>query len=94
VWHASIAGPGLSRATRRRWALKALRGVGEPGAQWEEVGAVAYHVRRRLRPDEALTVGPVRDLRGTLEGHVRWEALRDELPPAVWPMAVAEVGRM
>lgn len=94
MWHASVAGPGLSRATRRRLALKALRGVGDPGAQWEDARDVAYHIRRRLDAAEALEVGPVRDLRGTLEGRARFEALRYELPPAVWPMAVDEVGRI
>jgi hypothetical protein len=91
VWHASVAAPGLSRSTRRRLALKALRGVGDPGAQWEDARELAYHVRRRLRPAEAVGID-VRDLRGTAEGRDRWRLLRAELPPQVWPLAEEELG--
>jgi hypothetical protein len=91
VWHASVAGPDLSSSTRRRLAFKALRGVGDPAAQWEERRPVAHHVRRRLRAEEAVDVGPVRDLRGTAEGRARFEALRLELPAAVWRIALEEL---
>jgi len=91
VWHASVAGPGLSPRGRRRLALHALRGVGDPAAQWEETRPIATHVRRRVTPAEALEVGAVRDLRGTAEGHARWDAIRHELAPAVYALAAAEL---
>jgi hypothetical protein len=71
VWHASCAGKG-SRTTLRSAALVALSGVGrsETG-QWEEWTGRAFHVRRRLSPDEEQLVGPVVDIRGTPEADER-----------------------
>jgi hypothetical protein len=56
------------------------------------MGRVAMHVRRRLRDEEAMQVEPVRDLRGTVEGMARYQALRDQLPAAVIPLARQELG--
>jgi hypothetical protein len=92
VWHASVSAPGLPARAMRRLALKAVRGVGDPAAEWHEARAVAHHVRRRLTACEAEAVGPVRDLRGTPEGWARWAALRSELPRMVWPLAIEELG--
>ena len=79
-------------AVRRKLALKALRGVGDPAHEWHEPRPVAYHVRRRVTDAEGGHIGPVCDLRGTAEGRDRWRLLRDELPPAVWPLALEELG--
>jgi len=92
VWHASVSGPGLPDRITRRLASKALRGVGDPRHEWHETGHVAYHVRRRLTEREAAHVSPVADLRGTLEARARWAALHAELPPAVWRVALEELG--
>ena len=91
VWHASIGGPGLSARARRRLAHKALAGVGDLAHQWEEDRPMAYHVRRRLTPEEAQRTGPVVDLRSTEEGRARYERMLPELPPTVWRMATEEV---
>jgi hypothetical protein len=92
VWHASVAGPTLSPRARRRLAAHALRGVGDPAAEWVEVRPIATHVRRRVTVAEGAEVGPVRDLRGTAEGRARWQAIRFELPARVWPLAREELG--
>ena len=52
---------------------------------------MAYHVRRRLTPEEAQRTGPVVDLRSTEEGRARYERMLPELPPTVWRMATEEV---
>jgi hypothetical protein len=52
----------------RARALDALHRVGSPlRGQWDEVlpGGSAFHVRRRLTPEEEAIVGPVIDIRGT-----------------------------
>jgi len=91
VWHASISAPGVPARVARRLAVKALRGVGDPGAEWHEARPLAHHVRRRLTAAEAAHVAPVADLRGTPEGEARWRAVRAELPAAVWRMALEEL---
>lgn len=89
MWHASVSAP---TGIRRRLARKALRGVGDLTAEWEDLRQVAYHVRRRLTPAEAGCVGGVRDLRGTAEGRERWERLKHAVPSQVWRMALEEIG--
>jgi hypothetical protein len=68
----------------RAEAFGALRGVGDPNlGQWEEDTGRAYHVRRRLTPGEAHLVGPVVDIRGTVEQARRFAIMRAVLPPGL-----------
>lgn len=70
--------------TLRRMALGALSGVGdETLGQWEAMGQTAFHVRRRLTPDEEAQVGAVVDVRGTPEGDRRRRPFAG-LVPAGW----------
>lgn len=74
VWHSSAASTrlALSKESLKRAALKALEGVGDPKlGEWKEWTGYAFHVRRRLSADEQRQVGPVVDVRGTLEGQHR-----------------------
>jgi hypothetical protein len=79
VWHASAA-----HAPERR--LKAtvvdeLAGVGDAGlGEWHEWSGKAYHVRRRLSEDEQKLVGPVIDIRGTVEATMRLMPVQRILP--------------
>jgi hypothetical protein len=93
VWHASVS---VAREVpwkfARKLALKALAGVGAAElGQWEERGRVAYHIRRRLSPEEAAIVGEVCDLRGTLEATARFERIKKELPFPALAMAYEEL---
>lgn len=82
VWHASVAGPGLGRAELRRVALRQLDGVGAPLlGQWNEMTGKAFHVRRRVRPEEEAIVGPMLDIRGTSAVTERLAPVRPWLPP-------------
>ena len=49
--------------------------------QWIEANPDVYHIKRRLNPDEAALVGPLRDIRGTEEARLLLEPLRHLLPP-------------
>jgi hypothetical protein len=62
---------------------KVLAGVGDGKlGEWEEVGEVAYHLRRRLTEREMKAGGilGVEDVRGTNEHERRVEAVRPFLP--------------
>jgi hypothetical protein len=79
VWHASVAHAPKDLA--RKVALGALGSVGSRLlGQWEEWSGFAYHVRRRLRPEEQEITGPVLDIRGTDEA-ARRIAANPLLPP-------------
>lgn len=86
VWHAS--GCGWSDIESQTIALSALRGVGDASlGEWRERGSRGiYHVRRRLTDAERVTVGDVRDIRGTPEEAQRMGALFAALPPHVRAM--------
>lgn len=81
VWHSSAAAVGRRprRDELRALALAWLAGVGDRSQEWHEWSGYAYHVRRRLTPEEQLAVGDVMDLRGTLEGLARFEAVKDRI---------------
>lgn len=67
----------------RRAALNAVKGVGDTTlGQWEEWSGTAYHVRRRLSPDEQSLVGDMVDVRGTEEAIRRHAAVKMYLPPS------------
>lgn len=69
MWHASVRAD--NSGVRRRSAVKALTGVGAKGlGEWHEDRPGAYHIRRRLRPNEERIIGPAKDLRGTVEAQV------------------------
>lgn len=57
----------LSRVWLRVAALQALEGVGDNRHEWEEWTGRAFHIRRRLTPEEQEYVGPAVDIRGTDE---------------------------
>jgi hypothetical protein len=84
VWHASVAGmPGLalSEHTLAGQARRALEGVGDPSlGEWEEWTGFAFHLRRRLNLHEEAAVGPVIDVRGTVEGRRRLGAVERYIP--------------
>ena len=95
VWHASISpirDTGLPTSVNvrllvdalRSMALSVLAGVGDPAHQWEELGTIAFHLRRRLTPAETAVTGPVVDVRGTWEATKRQARMRRILPPGVW----------
>jgi hypothetical protein len=66
----------------RRCALDALKGVGDREcAQWEDWSGYAYHVKRRLTPEEQEYVGEALDIRGTEEAIKRHAAVMRFLPP-------------
>ena len=95
VWHVSVAPrvTGLGEVACARRARHVLDGLGDPAAgEWSEWTGAAYHLRRRLTVDEAVRVGPVRDIRGTPEARRRARALGrylDVIPAAV---VAAELG--
>lgn len=84
VWHASAAPwPGYwpDRAKCELWARAALEGVGDSDrGEWVEWSGRAFHVRRRLTDAEDGLVGPVVDVRGTLEAERRLARVRHRLP--------------
>ena len=86
VWHCSVA-PLRKVPTKvlERIALKELEGVGAPisGGEWREFTGRAFHIRRRLAPDEEALVGPVVDIRNTEEAKIRWERTKLVLPVGV-----------
>jgi hypothetical protein len=93
VWHASAAAlPGivLTEVELREQALKVLKGVGDPDmGQWEEMSDKAYHVRRRVTPQEAPGLTVV-DVRKTQEALERFEQMRLYLPRQLIPRALEE----
>jgi len=86
VWHASVRDPTgrLSADALEARAREELAGVGDPSlGEWMELGDVGVlHIRRRLSVDEAPSVGPVVDVRGTWEATRRLNRVRRYLPPA------------
>lgn len=77
VWHASAQDPRGMRGSLEL-ALLALRGVGDASeGEWIEPGSrgTIMHAQRRLSEAEGERVGPLRDLRGSLEEHSRLKAL-------------------
>lgn len=82
VWHASVSSQRLHLPDDelRRIALDLLKGLGDAAlGQWDERGASALHVRRRLSEAEAELIGPVVDVRGTEEAGRRLLSVRDHL---------------
>lgn len=81
MWHSSAANPKLHRYELRVRAMNALEGVGDKMlGEWEEWTGKAYHVRRRLSPEEEAVIGPAIDVRGTREALERVEALLAKSP--------------
>lgn len=77
VWHCSVRHP--SREKAKALARAGLDGVGDPVlGEWEEWHK-SFHLRRRLSAEEAKSIGPVVDIRGTIEAWSRFDAL----PPLV-----------
>jgi hypothetical protein len=78
VWHVSAAPirewslGEYPRDSLKAFALKALGNVGdELLGQWEEYTRYAFHIRRRLSSSEEASIGPVIDIRCTLEAERR-----------------------
>lgn len=81
MWHVSVAHQKLAK--RREIAERALYGVGDRRlGQWRENRGRAYHIRRRLTDNEAALVGPLLDIRNTIEADGRARAVALHLPPA------------
>lgn len=85
-----VHGHASTQALRQR-CLVALAGVGDPSAQWEEWTGRAYHIRRRLTPEEQSVTGPVLDIRGTPEAQHRFDAVARELPAPARRLAAVEL---
>jgi hypothetical protein len=62
-------------------ALKALEGVGDRTHEWHEWSGFAYHIRRRLTPEEVHWPEEVRDIRGTPEAEARYRRMAAILGP-------------
>lgn len=77
VWHASVApgSSGLIVGVRRALEAEArhqLAGLGDPSlGEWTEWTGQAFHLRRRLNDREQASVGPVVDVRRTVEARRR-----------------------
>lgn len=83
MWHASISSHGVAVPVDalRRAAHAELAGVGDSTlGEWEEVGEVAFHLRRRLTPAEQAHVGPAVDVRGTWEATKRRSRVERWIP--------------
>lgn len=92
VWHASVAGS-VIRAVLEREALRQLTGVGDASqGEWREMGDHAFHVRRRLSVAEQKAVGPVADIRCTLEARDRASRLGSRLLLAGPEVLAEELG--
>jgi len=95
VWHASVAptaGQIVLKPTLHARALKALEGVGDRQHEWHEWTGHAYHIRRRLTPEEVQWPEEVRDIRGTPEAAVRYQRMAQMLPSAAHRIAREEIG--
>lgn len=93
MWHASASSP-IARL-RKKFALKVLSGVGSARlGEWHDERGMVYHVRRRLTPSEAESVGEVLDLRGTPAGQERAAVLLDALQRSASGMVVQEVEQL
>lgn len=94
VWHASVAptaGHIVLKTTLHQRALTALTGVGDRAHEWHQWTGFAYHIRRRLTPQEQAQVGEVRDIRGTPEAQERYDRCAMLLPVAVRRYAREEI---
>jgi hypothetical protein len=96
VWHASAAainGKRMGDSQLRRIVRAALSGVGDrTRGEWEEIRPKAFHIRRRLSASEDLLVGPVVDVRGTLEAQERADLVIKQCPWFPLDMIREELG--
>lgn len=94
VWHVSVAAraaaiPSLLEAECERQ----LAGVGDAQlGEWREWTGRAFHLRRRLSEREQRLVGPVVDVRGTLDARRRAERLGDLLAHVPSEVLAEELG--
>jgi hypothetical protein len=58
-----------------------LDGAGDRRHEWIELNDRFIHLRRRLTDSEAAIVGPVVDVRRTIDAERRFAAVRSYLPP-------------
>lgn len=76
-----------------RRAEKELAGLGDPTlGEWREWTGRAFHLKRRLTSDEQARVGPVLDIRRTVEAARRAAALGSRLNLAPPEVLADEVG--
>jgi hypothetical protein len=62
-------------------ARSELLGVGDAAlGEWGEMGDIAFHLRRRLKPAEQALIGPAVDIRGTAEAARRMSRVVPLLP--------------
>lgn len=59
--------------------------------QWEQDRPSAYHVRRRLTPEEQTLVGDAIDIRGSTEARERLQRALPLLPPPAVAIAYEEI---
>lgn len=96
VWHVSVAPratPHAPTVDRVAVARAVLDGVGDAHAgEWADPRPLAYHLRRRLSAAEAAAIGPVVDIRGTIEAATRVQVLAPFVNDIVLRLAVEEAG--
>lgn len=74
-------------------AYEILEGFGDAIlGEWTEDRPRAFHVRRRLNPQEQERIGDAIDLRGTGEGFARLQDVLPMLPEVAVSMAKEELG--
>jgi len=94
VWHSSVAptaGHIVLKPTLEARALKALEGVGDRAHEWHQWSGFAYHIRRRLTPEEVTWPEEVRDIRGTPEAAARYQRMAQVLGPTTRRLAHEEL---
>jgi hypothetical protein len=76
----------------RGMAYEMLDGFGDKTlGEWVEDRTRAFHLRRRLSPDEQSRIGEAHDCRGTEEAAKRFDAVSAELPPEALFLALEEL---
>jgi hypothetical protein len=80
VWHVSVGGntPDAQHLMAQRVLLDV--GDAEAGEWWETGVTNVTHLRRRLTAAEAHRVGPIKDVRGTVEALRRFSVMKRYLP--------------
>jgi hypothetical protein len=83
--------PTLEKLARRHLAL-----VGDGSKEFVQTTPKAFHLRRRLKPEEEAVIGPVVDVRGTPEALRRFLLMRDVilLSPMAKRVAALELSEL
>ena len=95
MWHVSVHPIGryhVGLVGARMRCLSTLLGLGDASlGEWEERGEVAYHVKRRLTPEEQAVIGDACDIRNTDEAQQRLTRAWHWLHPSFREYAKQEI---